>query len=264
MQSFDASTLKLICARRFDSFVFVPAVGASGGIITIWCSNVFDGTVFLSEQFALGVEFSSRQSPHRWKLVNVYGPCQGDARTSFTDWLFDVNIPSSEDWLILGDFNFIRAPENRNKPGGDVNDMFTFNDFIRDQNLTELPIKGRNYTWSNMQQNPLLEQLDWFFTTLNWTTTFPNTLVTPMGKPISDHIPCNVVIQTTIPKCKLFRFETYWIAHPGFLDVVKSAWNKPIRHGKNNNAASRLCQKLKNLRHDLTIWSKRITVENSN
>ena len=46
-------------------------------------------------------------------------------------------------------------------------------------------------------------------------------------------------------------------------------WNKPIRHGKNNNAASRLCQKLKNLRHDLTIWSKRISrlkiaIENTN
>jgi hypothetical protein len=27
----------------------------------------------------------------------------------------------------------------------------------------ELPLKGRAYTWSNMQENPLLEQLDWFF-----------------------------------------------------------------------------------------------------
>lgn len=204
MQTFDASTLKMLCPRRFDSFAFIPAVGASGGIITIWCSNVFDGTVFLSEQFALGVEFSSKQSSQRWKLVNVYGPCQGDPRTSFMKWLFEVDIPSNEDWLILGDFNYIRSPENRNKPGGGVNDMFTFNDFIREQCLTELPIKGRNYTWSNMQQHPLLEQLDWFFTTLNWTATFTKTLVNPLGRPISDHTPCNVVIQTTIPKCKLF------------------------------------------------------------
>ena len=34
--------------------------------------------------------------------------------------------------------------------------MFTFNDFIREQCLTELPIKGRNFTWSNMQQTPSL------------------------------------------------------------------------------------------------------------
>ena len=81
-------------------------------------------------------------------------------RDRFTQWLFDIDIPPTEDWLILGDFNYIRSPDNRNKPEGNFHDMFTFNDFIREQNFTELPIKGRHYTWSNMQQNPLLEQFD--------------------------------------------------------------------------------------------------------
>ena len=137
--------------------------------------------------------------------------------------------------------------------------MFTFNDFIREQNLTELPIKGRHYTWSNMQQNPLLEQLDWFFTTLNWTSYFPNTMVNPLGRPVSDHSPCSVVIKTNIPKCKLFRFETYWIAHPGFMEVVSNAWSRPLKFGKSANAATSLCQKLKNLRHALNQWSKKIS-----
>lgn len=235
----------------------------------IWCSSVFTGQVFLTEQFALGVEFTSMHSSHKWKLVNIYGPCQGDQRDSFTKWLFEVDIPSTEDWLLLGDFNYIRSPNNRNKPGGNVHDMFTFNDFIREQRLTELPIKGRNFTWSNMQQNPLLEQLDWFFTTLNWTSSFPNTIVNPLGRPVSDHTPCSVVIQTTIPKSKLFRFETFWIAHPGFMDVVSQAWNKPLKHGKSDNVATSLCQKLKNLRHALSRWSKKISrlkiaIENTN
>jgi hypothetical protein len=74
--------------------------------------------------------------------------------------LFSLNIPPDEDWLLVGDYNFIRSPSNRNKPGGNVNDMLLFNDFIRQQNLIELPIQGRKYTWSNMQDDPLLEQLD--------------------------------------------------------------------------------------------------------
>jgi hypothetical protein len=65
---------------------------------------------------------------------------------------------------MLGDFNFIRSPTNRNKAGGNVNDMLTFNAFIREQHLIEISIKGRKYTWSNMQDNPLLEQ---FFFHLN-------------------------------------------------------------------------------------------------
>ena len=106
--------------------------------------------------------FKSTQSAQFWTLVNVYGPCQGEQGTNFVNWLFALDIPPNEDWLFVGDFNFIRGPENRNKPGGNFTDMNTFNDFIRSQSLIELPIKGRTYTWSNMQLDPLLEQIDWF------------------------------------------------------------------------------------------------------
>ena len=144
----DNAFIKSCCPRRFDQFAFVPSHGASGGIVTIWNSSVFSGTVIASEDFALVIKFQSTQSSQSWTLVNIYGPCQGEKRNTYTQWLFDLSIPSSEDWLLLGDFNFIRSPENRNLPGGDTQDMFTFNDFIREQDLTELPIKGRAFTWS--------------------------------------------------------------------------------------------------------------------
>ena len=57
----------------------------------------------------------------------------------------------------------MRSIENRNQPGGDVNDIFLFNEIIGHLGLLELPLKGRAFTWSNMQEQPLLEQLDWFF-----------------------------------------------------------------------------------------------------
>jgi hypothetical protein len=38
-----------------------------------------------------------------------------------------------------------------------------------------------------MQENLLLEQLYWFFTSLHWTSAYPATTVTPQGKPTSDH-----------------------------------------------------------------------------
>jgi hypothetical protein len=63
---------------------------------------------------------------------------------------------------VLGDFNFIRKPPDRNKPGGDVNDMLLFNEAISNLGLVELSLKGRKFTWSNMQKEPLLERLDWF------------------------------------------------------------------------------------------------------
>jgi hypothetical protein len=60
-------------------------------------------------------------------------------------------------WILLGDFNFVRSTENRNREGGNIDDMMKFNEIISKQALVELPLKGRMYTWSSMQEQPLLE-----------------------------------------------------------------------------------------------------------
>lgn len=207
--SFDRAFVKLLCPKRLDTFAFIPSNGASGGLLTVWNSSMFSGSIIFEESFALGIKFSSLHTNADWTLVNINGPCAGVDRLNFTSWLFGLDIPASDDWLLAGNFNYIRAPDNRNKPGGSVNDMLTFNDFIRTHSLIELPIKGRAYTWSNMQNNPLLEQLDWYFSSVHWTVAYPNTTVMPLGKPISDHTPCVVSIETSIPKSKVFCFEIF-------------------------------------------------------
>ena len=57
--------------------------------------------------------------------------------------------------FFLGDFNFYRSLENKNSSGGNLNDTLIFNDAIGYLGLIELPLKGRTYTWSNMQVDPL-------------------------------------------------------------------------------------------------------------
>jgi hypothetical protein len=117
-----------------------------------------------------------------------------------------------------------------------------------------------------MQDNPLLEQLDWFFTSLHWTSVYPTTEVLPKGKPTSDHIPCVVSIQTSIPSTKIFRFENYWVAHPGFMQTVADSWNRQTHKA---NSAANLNAKFKRLRYDLKFWTRsisklKICIENTN
>lgn len=52
-------------------------------------------------------------------------------------------MPTDVDWVILGDFNLIRKPEDRNRPGGDINEMFRFNSAISNLGLNEVKIQGR-------------------------------------------------------------------------------------------------------------------------
>lgn len=62
--------------------------------------------------------------------------------------------------------------------------MFMFNDAIIALRLVELPLLGRRFTWTNKQSDPLLERLDWFFTSNSWTLSFPNILVWPRSCPL--------------------------------------------------------------------------------
>jgi hypothetical protein len=55
-------------------------------------------------------------------------------------------MPGDSNWIIVGDFNFIRQLSDRNKSDGDVNDMLIFNEAISNLRLIELPMKGRKYT----------------------------------------------------------------------------------------------------------------------
>lgn len=74
-----------------------------------------------------------------------------------------------------------------------------------------------------MQQIPLLEKLGWIFTNADWTTTFPNTIVTPLSRITLYHIPMVVQVDTHVPKGMPFRFEEFWPDFNGFQEVVDLA-----------------------------------------
>ena len=255
-ETFDISFIRKFAPRRFDHFDYVPSVGASGGILVLWNSAVFSGIVTDKQSFGLTVSFTATHTSETWKLTTVYGPCNDPARSEFVSWFRSHAISDSENWIFLGDFNFYRSLNNRNRPGGNLADTFIFNDAIGHLGLVELPLKGRAFTWSNMQSDPLLEQLDWFFTSTNWTIDFPNTEVLPLAKITSDHIPCKVVISTKIPRANLFRFENFWAEQDDFLDTVYDSWTSTPA---NSDAARTISSKFKALRARLKDWSKHLS-----
>lgn len=48
-------------------------------------------------------------------------------------------MPDHTNWMVLGDFNLIKAQENRNKSGGNIEEMFLFNEAISTLGLNEIP-----------------------------------------------------------------------------------------------------------------------------
>jgi len=250
-EAFDRQFLNNFCPSNFDAFECLPSVGASGGILVIWRSSLFCGHRIFSNQFGLSMEFTSLHNDASWVLTCVYGPSTAEGKVSFLNWLKQIEIPNTVDWIILGDFNLIRREENRNKPGGIFLRCSFLMKAISLLGLNDIPLQGRKYTWSNMQHSPLLVKLDWVFTSECWTVSYPSTTVKALDMAPSDHTPCLVSISTSIPRSKVFRFENFWLLNDQFAGILSDCWTTPMQE---DDCAKIITAKFKHLRRKLKEW----------
>lgn len=86
--------------------------------------------------------------------------------------------------------------------GGNTNEMLLFNEVISALGIEEIPFHGRKYIWTNKQQPPLLERLDWFFSSIAWSLRNLHTIAKSLIMEISDHWLCIIEIKTSIPRGK--------------------------------------------------------------
>jgi hypothetical protein len=167
---------------------------------------MFDGIVRNQNDYQITMELSCIMTRIKWYLTNIYGPAHNEDINDFFTWLPDFNSTQMKYWMLVGDFNLMIELDNRNRLGRDNNNMLLFNTVIEAHNLKEIPLKGRSYTWSNMKNFPLLERLDWVFTSTKWTTKFHDTLSFSLSRMGSDHRPIHIKIGTCIPSSNIFIF----------------------------------------------------------
>lgn len=255
-EHFDNFYIKNFCPKSFNKFDFVPSVGASAGLLVALNDHLFSGHTVSKNDFSITISFTSKHNGEQWYLTNVYGPCQQAERVIFINWFQILHMQDEDKWLILGDFNYSRYPQSRNREGGNIQDMFAFHEAISQLALVEIPLKGRNFTWSNMQEAPVLEKLDWFFTSEFWTLAFPDTTAIPLAKTTSDHVPVMIKIGTSIPRATIFRFENLWLERHDFKEVVKNVWDQQVQEV---DSAKVIAPKFKRLRKGLKIWASKFS-----
>jgi hypothetical protein len=122
---------------------------------------------------------------------------------------------------MAGDFNSVCNPQERSIVNMLSNEHL-FNDFIWDLTLQEIPLLDRFFTWSNMQNLPILSKLDRVLLNPQWGSVLPNTVVSTLPRITSDHYLLKVEISTNIPRPQIFRYCNNWNLKPGFKDLVLS------------------------------------------
>jgi hypothetical protein len=170
---------------------------------------MFEGSLVSTNTYSITVKLTSKLPCQSFHVTNIYGPADPVEKPTFISWLYNLDTSAFGDWILMGDFNLIRSPQHRSRPGGNFNEMLLFNDLIHHIDLVEISFQSREFTWRNMQANALLEKLDWVSTSSSWTLSYPDTKVLPHARPILNHTPYVTQINTQIPKSPLFRFENY-------------------------------------------------------
>ena len=83
---FQAVTPTLIsqcCGPKFSSFLAVPSVGASGGLILAWDDDVVQIVEVATSQHFILATCTCRAIGQSWVLCNVYGPQGAPAKLNF-------------------------------------------------------------------------------------------------------------------------------------------------------------------------------------
>ncbi|PWA90188.1 RNA-directed DNA polymerase, eukaryota [Artemisia annua] len=117
----------------------MDAVGRSGGILLMWDNKVFNKVQVISDPGFVG----------RWigvgemvGFVNVYGPRNESDRKSLWSRISRVIGNVNACWCIFGDFNEVRRLDERMNTEFSTRGALEFNDFIRRENLIDVPLGG--------------------------------------------------------------------------------------------------------------------------
>ena len=88
--------------------------------------------------------------------MSVYGPSNANDKVDFWTELNQVAGRWNRPWLLGGDFNVIRFPNERKRSCYMSSSMWDYNNWIRSLDLYDLPLRGAEFTWSLTCKNVLL------------------------------------------------------------------------------------------------------------
>ncbi|XP_058725587.1 uncharacterized protein LOC131596868 [Vicia villosa] len=233
-------------------FSFLPSVGLSGGIITLWNSafvqvlNSFGGMGYL------GIKVIWKGEIHY--LVNVYSPCSiAEKRILWSKLLHLKTVFSDSEWVIAGDFNAVKNGSERK--GLSVvarsREWRDFSDFINLSNLIDVPSKGKKFSWFG-GDGKAISRIDRFLVSDNLVNKWRIVGQLVGDRDISDHCPVWLLIDKAIWGPKPSMVNSEWFSNCDFLPFVEKAWRSISVVGRCNFV---LKEKLRILKERLRWWN---------
>ncbi|WJX24304.1 hypothetical protein P8452_13427 [Trifolium repens] len=169
----------------------LPAVGNSGGILSIWNKvKAYLVFTFIGEGF-VGVCLDLVTDNRRCFGVNVYAKCNIRNKRRMWGEIHMSKMGFGEGlWCVCGDFNSVRdVSKRRGLWSGDYSsEMVAFNAFMNNLEMIDMPLIGRIFTW--FHPNGLsMSRLDRVLLSPEWHGALGDPIVRVLARDVADHCP---------------------------------------------------------------------------
>lgn len=210
--------IRQVCPAKFKEYVTLDAEGLRGGILLAWS----DSNQLLNSYIRkFTVTVIVQRGDVIFMINEVYGPQLDSQKIEFLTELKEIRGLNMLPWIIMGDFNIICFHEETTGGPPNLGISLAFNNTIEDLDLFDVPLVGKKFTWSNKRPQPTFSRLDRVLISPYWNSMGVSYDLQDATITVSDHSPLIFQLKphqhnTNRP----FRFETYWLHHPGLQQVV--------------------------------------------
>ncbi|XP_021995414.1 uncharacterized protein LOC110892565 [Helianthus annuus] len=231
-------------------YVKVNANGRSGGLISMWSTGAFKKDMEVTNQNFILVKGKVTGEEDDMVVVNVYAPTIQSNRRQLWDELLELKQSIHGRWILLGDFNEVRYPEDRFNSQFDAGGALCFNNFIMNAGLQEYNMGGKRFTYMSGDGRNL-SKIDRVLVCGEFVMRWPDATLLALNRDVPDHCP---LVLTTIGNNfgpTPFRIFHSWMEASGFDEAIKKGLNVVV---ESNFKDECMASKLKAIKEELKKW----------
>ncbi|GLU07240.1 hypothetical protein SLE2022_242040 [Rubroshorea leprosula] len=230
LERIDMGICKLLWNSDEFEWVAKASSGASGGLLCLWDRRNFVKSEEFTGDGYVGISGEWGANKQQCSLINVYGPNDRQKRVKLWEELRKRVIDKEGWWLIAGDFNAVRGPEERRGKSGVSADMWDFEEFIVTTGLVDVKLTNRRYTWYK-PDGSARSRLDRFLLSTEMYNRGGEWIEQGLPRNISDQCAMVLKSKSTDWGPRPFRVLDAWQQHPGFKKVVEDKWREMAVEG---------------------------------
>ncbi|XP_057418410.1 uncharacterized protein LOC130712600 [Lotus japonicus] len=230
------------------------SVGTAGGLMCLWRESSLQVLTVAIETWFILLTVKLPNIDHTVLIGNVYGPHSATDRNLCFEALKHRVLRHGGLVCIGGDFNVVLLASERSSGRVlDVGDS-SFQQFVQDSNLLDLPLNNGDYTWFSSRNQGIWSRLDRWLVSDEVLVTFSNMSQSVLPWNVSDHRAVGLFFGVSDSGPKPFYYFNHWVDEEGFNELVESWWRSAVFQGWSSYV---LQQKLRGLRGKIREWRRK-------